>query len=59
MVQIRSSMGIHHFLIENQDIDYVMRSADMAMYEAKKSGKQQFYISEDSPQSRIYRDKSF
>lgn len=56
LVQIRSSMGIHHFQIENQDIGYVMRSADTAMYEAKKGGKQQFYISEDSAESRIYRD---
>lgn len=49
-VKINSSMGIHHFQVKQQDVSYVMRAADQAMYEAKKSGKQQFYISIGEPE---------
>ncbi len=58
-LQIRSSIGVNHIQVENQDVGYVMRSADLAMYEAKKSGKQQFHIYEDSPEPHVYRDQAF
>ncbi len=47
MALIRASIGAHHFVIENQSAAEVMQVADSAMYKAKKSGEQQFYISED------------
>lgn len=46
MALIRASIGVHHFVVENQSAAEVMQLADNAMYKAKKSGEQQFYISE-------------
>ena len=47
MTVIYSSIGVHHFVVENQSVGEVMQLADGAMYKAKKTGEQQFYISED------------
>lgn len=47
MTTICSSIGVHHFTIENQSLGEVMQLADAAMYRAKKLGEQQFYISEE------------
>lgn len=55
MTLICSSIGIHHFLVENQTVGEVMQLADAAMYKAKKLGEQQFYISEDQS-NNYYRE---
>lgn|GEM_PF-2137194 len=53
MTLIRSSIGVYHFVIENQSVAEVMQLADAAMYKAKKSGEQQIYISEDERENYL------
>ncbi|MBT5332114.1 MAG: GGDEF domain-containing protein [Porticoccaceae bacterium] len=53
MTLICSSIGVHHFTMENQSLSEVMQLADAAMYKAKKLGEQQFYISEDERESYL------
>lgn len=47
VVNIRSSIGVHHFQVHNQNLSFVMRSADLAMYKAKSSSEYQFYFTEN------------
>ncbi|WP_130537179.1 ABC transporter substrate-binding protein [Thiomicrorhabdus indica] len=44
VVQVSSSMGICYFPSNKQDADYVIRCADLAMYEAKRQGKNQWHL---------------
>lgn len=53
MTLVHSSIGVHHFVIEGQTASEVMQLADAAMYKAKKTGEQQFYISEDQRDSYL------
>lgn len=53
MTLIRSSIGVYHFMVENQSVTEVMQLADAAMYRAKKSGEQQFHIFEDERESYL------
>ena len=47
-ISIRPSIGAHHFRVRNQDLAFVMRAADLAMYKAKSNSDYQFYFTEDS-----------
>ncbi|WP_213662747.1 two-component system response regulator [Stutzerimonas stutzeri] len=53
-VTLGASIGIAHFPDSGQSVDELLRSADMAMYEAKRAGRRQYRFFSDEMNGRAH-----
>jgi two-component system cell cycle response regulator len=54
-VRITTSAGVGVYPVHGEDVDTLMKSADLALYEAKRSGKNTYRISERTDLSAVVR----
>jgi two-component system cell cycle response regulator len=54
-VRITTSAGVGVYPVHGEDVDTLMKSADLALYEAKRSGKNTYRISERTDLSAVAR----
>ena len=53
-LQISASIGVTLYPFDSSDTDTLLRHADQAMYQAKQSGRNRFYLFDSSMDSRIH-----
>jgi len=56
-VSITTSAGVGIYPVHGEDADTLMKSADLALYEAKRAGKNAYRISERGALSEIERSQ--
>ena len=55
---LSASIGVSIYPLENEDIDTLLRHADQAMYVAKQSGKNRFYLHDTEQEQRVREDQT-
>jgi len=56
-VRITTSAGVSIYPVHGEDADTLMKSADLALFEAKRAGKNAFRISERTGPSAVARSQ--